>query len=76
MQGSGGRRLTRNNKILAELWSKSAPILEYAERRPEIETAAAEMETRRAEFERLAADEDQLLALARTLFAGLSLPRH
>jgi SEC-C motif len=58
----------RDRKEVGELLSKTEPILEYLERRPEIEAAAAKLEAHRSEFERLAADESRYLALAQAVF--------
>src|SRR5437016_6050633 len=59
----------RDRKEFGELLSKTEPILEYLERREEIEAAAAELEVHRSEFEELAADENRYLTLAQTVFA-------
>src|SRR2546426_926801 len=64
-----GQGSARDRKELGELLSKTEPILEYLERRREIEAAAAELEAHRSEFERLAADEHRYLALAQAVFA-------
>jgi len=58
-----------DRKKFGELLSKTEPILEYLERRGEIEAAAAKLEANRSEFERLAADEGRYLGLAQAVFA-------
>ena len=52
-----------DRKEFGELLSKTEPILEYLERRGEIEAAAAKLEANRSEFERLAADEGRYLEI-------------
>ena len=63
-QGSASDR-----KKFGELLSEIEPVLEYVERRPEIEAAAAALEAHRPAFEKLVADGDRCLALTRKLFA-------
>lgn len=59
----------RDRKEFGELLLKTESILEYLERRAEIEAAGAELEAHRSEFEKLTADADRYLALAQAVFA-------
>jgi SEC-C motif len=60
---------TEDRKAFGELLSTAEPILEYLQRREEVEAAAAQLEAHRTEFEKLAADKDRYLALAQAVFA-------
>src|SRR6266516_4373435 len=59
----------RERKEFAELLSKTEPLLEYLERREEIEAASAKLEAHRSEFEELAADWDRFMDLTEAVFA-------